>query len=56
MVLLAWLEPNSSSCRTQFSGAHQKMFLHAILAHTSNDATDFQGINDRSAALTSQKK
>ena len=28
-------------------GAHQKMFRHAGLAHTGNDATNFQGITDR---------
>ena len=33
-------------------GAHQKMFLHAVLAHTGNDATNFQGITDRLAALS----
>ena len=33
-------------------GAHQKMFPLAVLAHTSNDATNFQGITDRLAALS----
>ena len=32
--------------------AHQKMFLHAVLAHTGKDATSFQGITDRLAALS----
>ena len=35
-----------------FRGAHQKMFFHAVLAHTSNDATNLQGITDRLAALS----
>ena len=33
-------------------GARQKMFCHAVLAHTGNDATNFQGIADRFAALS----
>ena len=35
-----------------FRGAHQKMFFHAVLAHTGNDATNFLGITDRLAALS----
>ena len=27
-------------------GAHQKVLFHAVLAHTGNDATNFQGITD----------
>ena len=34
-----------------FRGAHQKMFFHAVLAHSGNDATNFQGITDGLAAL-----
>ena len=35
-----------------FRGAHQKMFFHAVLARTGNDATNFQGITDRLTALS----
>ena len=33
-------------------GAHQETFFHAVLAHTGNNATKFQGISGRLAALT----
>ena len=33
-------------------GAHHKVFFHTVLAHTGNDATNFQGITDRLAALS----
>ena len=35
-----------------FCGAHKKMFSHTVLAHSSNDATNVQGITDRLAALS----
>ena len=28
------------------------MFFHAVMSHTGNDATNFQGITDRLAALS----
>ena len=43
---------NKNRPAVAFRGAHQKMFFHAVLAHTGNDATNFQGIADRLAALS----
>ena len=56
MVILACSDRTNLSNKFRpavaLRGAHQKMFLHAVLAYTSNDATNLQGITDRFAALS----
>ena len=51
-VLTRLIFSNKIRPAVAFRGAHHEMFFHAVLAHTGNDATNFQGITDRLAALS----